>query len=173
VGALTGLVSGTIGALFGVWWKVVAGLVAVFLGLVSLDLAPLELRIPSLWRRAASGLGPGEKDKSVGRPGGRFAAAFVYGFSIGGATASCSSLCCNPTLPAMLGFATLGGGSLKGALLLAFYSLGYSLPVAAGLFGLGMGVNWISKAINWMAPTLRFAAGIVLVGAGFYLLYTA
>jgi cytochrome c biogenesis protein CcdA len=174
VGALTGFVSGTVGMLFGAWWKVAAGLVAVFFGLVSLDLAPFRLRIHFLSGMAASNIaGLKQKEMDVGTLRKGMAAAFVYGFSIGGATASCSSLCCNPTLPAMLGFATLGGGSLKGAMLLAFYSLGYSLPVAIGLFGLGLGINWITRAINWIAPALRFATGIVLVGAGFFLLYTA
>lgn len=62
----------------------------------------------------------------------------------------------------------LQGHSLWGMVLMAFFALGFSLPLAAILLGVSFGKSSI-KAQKAEAA-IRSVAGVLLVCAGFYLL---
>ncbi|MDH3890021.1 MAG: hypothetical protein OEV49_02970 [candidate division Zixibacteria bacterium] len=158
LGAITGFVSQTIGTAMGVYWKVFAGLVMIFFGVVSLDLVPFAL--PSFGSGVAlqSSAGPTK--------------AIVYGLALGGGTTACS-VGCNPVLPVVLGVVTLQGQTWWGALLLGAFAIGYSLPLAAGLVGLGYGFGKLTSVLQRFAPAIKYGAGVLLIGVGFYLLLWA
>lgn len=157
IGTVAGFVSQTVGSSLGRYWKLFAGLVMVLLGLTSLGLLPFSLPKLGLARTAAP------KD-----PRG----AMLFGFALGGGLTACSAGC-NPALFVALGIVTLQGRAAWGAAILGVFAVGYSLPVAAGLIGLGLGFGRLSSAVQRSAPVIKIVAGGLLVGVGFYLLATA
>ena len=66
--------------------------------------------------------------------------------------------------------AVVQGATLLGAAMLACFAIGYSLPLAAGLVGLGIGLGWLGRFAGRVAPVARICGGVVLLGVGFYLL---
>jgi len=56
--------------------------------------------------------------------------------------------------------------------MLLTFSLGYGLPLAAAMVGVGMGFGKISKAVNRFGTIMKYAGGIALIAIGFYLLIT-
>jgi cytochrome c biogenesis protein CcdA len=157
VGAVTGLVGRSAAATVGRYWQVVAGLVMVLFGISSLGL--LRLKAPKIdpgnW-----GLGSGP------------AGAIVYGLAVGGATTACS-LSCNPLIPLAVGAAALKGASLMGGLMLAAFALGYSLPLAAGLVGIGFGMARLAGVARRVMPVVSAVVGALLIALGFFMLATA
>jgi len=154
LGALTGLISQTVGTTFGVYWKLFAGLLLVFFGLATLGFLPF--RLPKF--SPATGVNPGGTVK-----------AMIYGFALGGGVTACS-VCCNPALFVVLGMATLKGQIAWGAAVLAAFAAGYSLPVGAAVVGLGFGLGKLASLTRKFASAIRLVAGILLIGVGFYLL---
>lgn len=157
LGAITGFVSQTVGSAMGVYWKIFAGLVMIIFGLISLDLLPFSL--PSFGSGAALHSGGPTK-------------AIVYGLALGGGTTACS-VGCNPVLPVVLGVVTLQGQTWWGAVILGAFAFGYSLPLSAGLVGLGFGVGKLTSVVQKFAPAIKYGGGILLIGVGFYLLLWA
>jgi cytochrome c biogenesis protein CcdA len=157
IGAVTGLVGRAAGASLGRYWRVIAGLVMVLFGLASLGV--LKLRAPKV-DPGSWGLGSGP------------AGAIVFGLAVGGATTACS-LCCNPLLPLAVGAAVLKGASLMGGLMLAVFALGYSLPLAAGLVGIGFGTARLAGAAERVMPVVSAVVGVLLITLGFFMLATA
>ena len=155
-----GLVAGFVGqaaqAMLGRYWKLFAGAVAVILGLAALKLLPLKL--PQFARKAE------------GRPAGQgFPGLVAVGLLMGGGVAA-ASLPCNPGIFIVLGAAVLQGHAVWGMVLMAAFAVGFSLPLAAILLGVSFGKAPL-KARKAEAA-IRCAAGVLLVGAGFYLLAT-
>lgn len=157
LGAITGFVSQTIGSAMGVYWKLFAGLVMILFGLVSLDLLPFAL--PSF-------------GSGVSLHSGGPTRAIVYGLALGGGTTACS-VGCNPVLPVVLGVVTLQGQPWWGAVILGAFAVGYSLPLSAGLVGLGFGVGKLTSVLQRFAPAIKYGGGVLLIGVGFYLLLWA
>jgi cytochrome c biogenesis protein CcdA len=93
--------------------------------------------------------------------------AALGGVFLGGGVAACS-LPCNPGIFIVLGASVLLGRVVWGMVLMAAFALGFSLPLAAILFGVSFGKASI-KAQKADAA-IRAVAGILLVGAGLYLL---
>lgn len=155
LGAITGFVGQMAGAALGRTWTLFAGIVMVFFGMVSLDLVPFSLPRINVEGRFA-GRGP------VG--------AMVYGLAVGGATTACS-VCCNPVLAVALGASVLQGATLLGAVILAVFAVGYSLPLTAGLVGIGMGLGALGRIAEKTVPFMRVGAGILLVGTGIFLVW--
>ncbi len=58
------------------------------------------------------------------------------------------------------------------AIVFAVFALGYSLPLAAGLIGVGLGLRRLGTRARNAARFVRAGAGALLVGVGFYLLVT-
>ncbi len=154
LGLVAGLVGQTAQALLGRYWKIFAGAVAVLLGLVTLKWLPLPLR-----HRAA-------KDETSGARSRKMGAAFG-GLFLGGGVAA-FSLCCNPGIFVVLGASVLLGRVVWGMVLMAAFAVGFSLPLSAILLGVSFGKASI-KAQKADA-VIRAVAGVLLVGAGLYLL---
>jgi cytochrome c biogenesis protein CcdA len=154
LGAVTGFVGDVAGYALGKYWRIAAGLVAVVFGLVSLNL--LKLKTPKLDLTSRS------TKRSV-------AGALVYGLALGGGTTACA-FGCNPLIPVAMGGAVLQGKTMLGAALLGVFALGYALPLAAGVVGIGFGVGSLGRIAQRVMPVARVVGGLLLLAVGFYLL---
>ena len=156
LGAVSGFVGSVAGASLGFYWKLFAGFIMVIFGLIGLDLLPFDSSrlgfTGNFWKRRSSG-------------------ATLYGLAIGGGAAGCS-LCCNPVLPVVLAVTTVQGNMFWGAAILTAFALGYGLPMAGGLVGLGLGMGKLTSVLQRGAPVIRTVAGGLLIVMGFYLLAT-
>lgn len=155
LGFVAGLVGQAAQAFLGRYWKLFAGVVAVLFGLATLKLLPFKL--PS---RA--------KDGGSTASGGKMGAA-LGGLFLGGGVAACS-LPCNPGIFIVMGASVLMGRTLWGMALMALFAIGFSLPLAAILFGVSFGKASIK--MQKADGAIRMVAGALLVCAGFYLLAT-
>lgn len=155
---ILGTVAGFIGQVaqdvMGQYWKVFAGLIAIFVGLAALKLLPFK--VPTKIAGAGS------------RPKGLLGAA-AFGLVIGGGV-SVASLACNPGIFIVLGVAVLQGYTLWGMCIMAAYAVGFSLPLALIRLGASLGKSAIKARKTETA--LRIIGGSLLVVAGFYLLWT-
>jgi len=156
LGAVSGFVGQVAGASLGLYWKLFAGFISVFFGLATLGLLPFDLTTLGFtgkaWQMRSSG-------------------ATIYGLAVGGGAAACS-VCCNPVLPIALAVTTLQGHTVWGAAILTVFSIGYSLPIAGVLVGLGLGVRRLTSTVQKVNPILQKVAGVLLILLGFYLLAT-
>ncbi len=152
LGAVAGFIGQVAGSVLGKYWKVFAGLTAIFFGLAALNLVPFKL----------------PRIKSAANSGGPLKAA-VFGLVVGGAATACT-VGCNPLLAIPLGAAVLQGHTLWGVGILAAFAAGFSLPLAAILVGLSYGKSTMKS--KKAAAVARIAGGVLLVGVGFYLLAT-
>lgn len=156
LGFVAGFVGQAAQAMLGRYWKLFAGFIAVVLGLAALKMLPLKL--PQLVQKT--------QRRSIDRG---VVATVVVGLLMGGGVAA-SSLPCNPGIFIVLGAAVLQGHILWGMALMAAFSIGFSLPLSAILFG----VSWGKASIKAQKAetAIRGIAGVLLVCAGFYLLAT-
>lgn len=154
LGAVAGLVGQVAQDVMGKYWKVFAGLIAIFVGLAALKLLPFKL--PT--KTAATG----------SRPNGLLSAA-AFGLIMGGGV-SVASLACNPGIFIVLGVAVLQGYTLWGMFLMAAYAVGFSLPLALIMLGASLGKSAIK--VQKTEGAIRVIAGILLIIAGFYFLWT-
>ena len=155
---ILGIVAGFIGQVaqdtMGKYWKVFAGLIAIFVGLAALKLLPFKL--------------PTKTVKGKSRPKG-FLGAAVFGLVMGGGV-SVASLACNPGIFIVLGVAVLQGYTLWGMAIMAAYAVGFSLPLAVIMLGVSFGKSAIKAKRTESA--IRIAGGVLLIIAGFYFLTT-
>jgi cytochrome c-type biogenesis protein len=155
IGAAMGYAGHLVGASFSRYSRLVVGFVLIVFGLLSLGLSPV--RLPAF------------------RPSGRANArgalgAVILGSALGGSSATCAVSCCSPALLAILGVAALQGQVAKGALLMAVFGLGFSIPLVAVLLGASVG-RWAMGATRIM-PVVKILAGALMLGVGFYFLVT-
>jgi cytochrome c biogenesis protein CcdA len=155
-----GIVAGFVGqaaqALLGRYWKLFAGVMAVVLGLAALKMLPLKL--PQLVRKTET--------RSAGQG---ILGTVLVGLLMGGGVAA-ASLPCNPGIFIVIGASILMGHILWGMVLMAAFGVGFSLPLGAILFGVAFGKA--SLKAQKAEAAIRVVAGVLLVGAGFYLLAT-
>lgn len=155
LGSVAGFIGEVAQVTLGKYWKLFAGLIAIFVGLAALKLLPFKLpRIrPS-------------RDKS--EPKGFFGAA-IFGLVVGGGFSVCS-MPCNPGILIVLGVAVLQGYTFWTIAILIAYAIGFSLPFAAIM----LGVSFSKSAIKAKKAetTIRIIAGALLILAGFYFLAT-
>ena len=138
----------------GKYWKVFAGLVAIFVGLAALKLLPFKFSTKTI--------------KGNSRPKG-FLGAAVFGLVMGGGVSVCS-LACNPGIFIVLGVAVLQGYTFWAMGLMAAYAVGFSLPLAIIMLGVSFGKTAIkAKKIE---AAIRIICGVLLLVAGFYFLVT-
>jgi cytochrome c biogenesis protein CcdA len=154
VGCLIGYAGELVSASMGNYWKIAAGIIAIFFGVYTLDILPFKIK----------GISLNFKNKNGGISG-----AILFGFVMGGAT-SLGSLCCNPIFPVVMGASFLKGSTLWGVAMLFFYALGYGFTLAVGMLGIGLGLGKISTLLSKFAVFIKYAGGITLVILGFYLL---
>lgn len=156
LGWVAGCIGQTAQALLGRYWKLFAGGVAVVLGLATLRLLPVKL--PTLTRKTGT--------RSVGQGIG---GTVLVGLLVGGGVAA-SSLCCNPGIFIVISASILMGHMLWGMVLMAAFGVGFSLPLGVILFGVSFGKTALKA--QKAAAAIGVVAGILLIGAGFYLLAT-
>jgi len=154
LGLVAGLVGQTAQAFLGRYWKLFAGAIAVLLGLATLKMLPLHLP-----KRDGQG-------GHASTPNTKMSAA-LGGLFLGGGVAACS-LPCNPGIFIVLGASVLLGRVVWGMVLMAVFAVGFSLPLAAILFGVSFGKA--SLKAQKVDAAIRAVAGALLVGAGLYLL---
>ena len=154
IGGIAGFVGQVAQSALGRYWKVFAGIVAVFLGLAALNLLPFKLSF-----------GKFDRVKSrLGKSG-----AVLAGLILGGIVAV-SSLPCNPGIFIVLGAAVLQGQVIWATFLLAMFAVGFSLPLGAVLLGVSLGK--MSLAARNADMVIRCISGVILLVAGFYFLVT-
>ena len=154
LGSVAGFIGQVAQAALGKYWKIFAGLLAIFVGLAALRLLPFKL--------------PARTVSGQARPQG-FLGAAAFGLIMGGGICV-ASMPCNPGIYVVLGVAVLQGQTWWGMAIMAAYALGFSLPLAV----LMLGVAWGKTAIKAQKAeaALRVASGVCLIGAGFYFLVT-
>ncbi|MCP4260714.1 MAG: hypothetical protein GY774_24795 [Planctomycetes bacterium] len=155
---ILGTVAGFIGQVaqdtMGKYWKVFAGLIAIFVGLAALKLLPFKL--------------PTKTADTRSRPKGLLGAA-AFGLVMGGGV-SVASLACNPGIFIVLGVAVLQGYTLWTIAITAAYAVGFSLPLALIMLGASFGKSAIKAKRT--ETIIRTIGGALLIIAGFYLLGT-
>lgn len=154
LGGVAGFIGQVAQSTLGKYWKLFAGLIAIFFGLAALKLLPFKL--------------PQKISKSEAQPKGLFGAA-VFGLVVGGGVGVCS-LPCNPGIFIVLGVVILQGYSLWAVAILVAYAIGFSLPLAAIMLGVSFGKS-VAKAKK-AETAIRIIAGVLLIAAGFYFLAT-
>jgi cytochrome c biogenesis protein CcdA len=154
IGGIAGFVGQVAQSALGRYWKVFAGIVAVFLGLAALNLLPFKVS-----------LGKFEGVKSrMGKSG-----AVLAGLILGGIVAA-SSLPCNPGIFIVIGAAILQGKVFWATLMLAMFAIGFSIPLGAVLLGVSLGKTTLVARNADVA--IRWFSGVILLVAGFYFLVT-
>lgn len=154
IGGIAGFIGQVAQAAMGRYWKVFAGIVAIFLGLATLKLLPFQLSF-------------GKVEKFRNRCG-TLSSAFA-GLVLGGIIAV-GSLCCNPGIFIVVGAAILQGAILGAILLLTMFAIGFAIPL--GTVMLGVSLSTVSLAAKGADAIIRWIAGLVLLVVGFYFLIT-
>lgn len=156
IGGIIGFASEIISVSFGNYWKIIAGLISIFFGLLSMDLLPFKM----------PGISIKQKDQK-----GNFLSAILFGLTVGGLTLACST-CCNPVFPIIVAVSFVKGSTIWGVLMLLAYSLGYGITFAAIIIGLGLGFGKTSKSFSKFGTVMKYVGGITMIVLGFYFLIT-
>ncbi len=154
VGALTGLISASIGQIVGQYWTIIAGVLVVYLGLSSLNMLPFSLKI---------GLNFSSKVSKLANK------SFLFGLILGGFATACS-VGCSPIFPIILGTSYLQGSLLMSWFTLFVFAIGYSIPLGALLVGFGFGFNKFSDKLLQNKQLISQISGVALITFGFGLL---
>jgi cytochrome c biogenesis protein CcdA len=154
IGGIAGFVGQVAQNALGRYWKIFAGIVAVFFGLATLKLLPFKLSLGNY----------GKAIHSSGKIG-----SVLAGIIMGGIVAV-SSLPCNPGIFIVLGAAILQGLVVWAILLLAMFAIGFSIPLGAVLLGVSLGKTTLVARNADIA--IRCISGVILLVAGFYFLIT-
>ena len=154
LGAVTGFVSESIGSTVGQFWTLIAGVLVVYLGLMSLKMLPFDLKIESKLNSKLSRI----SNKGL-----------VFGLALGGFATACSASC-NPIFPIILGTSFLQGSMMLSWFTLFVFAIGYSLPLGGILAGAGFGFEKFSKKIVRNQKMISEVFGVILVVTGFGLL---
>ena len=127
----------------------VAGVLMILMGLH----VARVFRIPYLDREYALEVSPSNR---VG---------YARSFGIGAAYSFGWTPCIGPTLGAVLALAATSSTVAQGGLLLAVYSLGFSLPFIAAGFAIGW-VGSFMRTLQPHMPKIEVASGVVMVAVG-------
>ncbi|MCX6645307.1 MAG: hypothetical protein NTY09_02960 [bacterium] len=152
IGGIAGFIGQVAQSGLGKYWKVFAGIVAIFLGLAALKLLPFNLSF-------------GKIESIQGKFGSLGSA--MAGLVLGGIVAA-SSLPCNPGIFIVIGAAVLQGKVFWAILMLAMFAIGFSIPLGAVMLGVSLGK--VSFAAKGADTVIRWVFGLVLLVAGFYFL---
>jgi len=155
LGSVAGLVGQVAQSVLGGYWKIFAGIVAIFIGLGAMNLLPFKI--------------PGSEGRLLQTRKRGLLEAAIVGFVMGGAISVCS-LGCNPGILIIMGVAVLQKYTLWMYSLLSAYAIGFSLPLAA----LMLGISLSRSAVRFKEAdrVIRFVAGAVFIAVGFYFLGT-
>jgi cytochrome c-type biogenesis protein len=154
VGALVSYFGQTLSSQLGFYGEIIVGLIAIFFGCIALELLPF--RLPS-FKLATDRL-----------PKGMLGASLL-GLAVGATSTTCSLTCCAPVqLPIVLGLATMRGEAAKGALILALFAMGYSLPLMALMLGFSLGKA--SALMVKITKPLRLISGVAFIAMGLWII---
>ena len=157
---VTGLVFSLFGKLvitgIGQYWKIVAGVLFILFGLLSLQLLPVKV---SFFRQ----------DKQYAT--NSFWSAMLFGIVLASSSTLCNAIC-NPVFSLTLGTAFLQNSVIWGSAILLMFGLGFGLPLALGMAGLSFGLQQISSKIDTISSYIKYGGGILLLVIGFYFLLT-
>ena len=156
LGAVAAAIGQVAQSTLGRYWKLFAGIAAIVLGLGALGLLPFNP------------FGSGRK-MTMGSAKGGLLGALAFGLIGGGAVSVCS-LACNPGIFIILGAAMLQGFTLWMAGILVAFALGFSLPLGALMLGVSFAAA--GAKLKGLESVVRRVAGVVLIGVGFYFLWT-
>jgi len=156
IGALFGFAGKWFSDSLGNYWKIAAGLIAIIFGLYSMELVPVKL--------------PGISFKPKESQQNLFT-AIIFGLVVGGLSAAGNS-CCNPFFPVILAASFVKGSGIWGFVMLTTFALGFGLPLAAMIVGIGLGLGKISKTLSLVVNIVKYVGGIALMALGFYLILT-
>ena len=156
IGGIIGFASEYFNDSFANYWKIAAGLICIVFGLYSIDLFPLKFSSISI--------------KSKNNKHSIFS-SIIFGLTVGGLSTAFNS-CCNPIFPIVLAASFIKGSFIWSVLMLAFFALGYGLPLAAAIVGIGIGVGKLSKTVSKISIVIKYAGGVLLIILGFYFLFT-
>ena len=156
LGAVIGYASELMSASSGKYWKIAAGLIAVFFGLFSMDLLPFKM--------------PGFSAARIAEKQGR-KSSVLFGLILGG-LALASGTCCNPIFPVIVAASFVKSSMVWGILMLLVYALGYGVAFTAIIIGIGLGAGKISRMFAKSGKVLTYIGGILMIAVGFYLLLT-
>ncbi|WP_299125334.1 cytochrome c biogenesis protein CcdA [uncultured Tenacibaculum sp.] len=154
IGALTGIISVSIGQIVGKYWTIIAGVLVVYLGLMSLNMLPFNLKIGGSFSSKIVDL----TNKS-----------FLFGLLLGGFATACS-VGCSPIFPIVLGTSYLQGSLFLSWLTLFVFAIGYSIPLGTLLIGMGFGFSKASDKLLQNKQIINQISGISLILLGFGLL---
>jgi len=155
-GLLIGYIGQAVSSTFGLYGKIFIAIVVIFFGFAALNILPFKL--PSI------NLGNSRLPKGL-------LGASIFGLAVGGVSIAYTMGCCGPVLlPIVLGLSLLKGQPGWGALILAVFAMGYSLPMVALILGIGIGK--LSVISNKMAKPISIVSGILLIISGFWILFT-
>ena len=153
---IVGVVAGFVGQIaqtnLGKYWALFAGIIAILLGLASLNLLPFKIsfcKIDSLNSRLSK------------------SGVLLTGIVLGGIVAV-SSLPCNPGIFIVIGAAILQGKTLWATLMLAMFAVGFGIPL--GVLLLGISMSKVCLASKGLETAIRWISGLILLIAGFYFL---
>lgn len=157
--ALLGLITAATGRIMGdvgTWGNVAVAIIFIGVGLMFLDVIPLNL--------------PGVSQVGWQRKGAW--AAILMGLVFGIALGPCTFAFMAPVLA--IGFKVATAQMYVGLLLVLSYGLGHCLIIALA----GASSAWVQKSLDWNASSpvgrrLKHVCGLLIVLGGFYLLYTA
>lgn len=157
--ALIGAITAAAGRLMGDVGSVgnlIVAVVFLLVGLVLLDIVPLNLPAPAR-------LAPKRRGAWAA-----LALGLVFGIALG----PCTFAFMAPMLAVT--FKVAATGAIYGAALLVAYGLGHCLPIALA----GAGSAWVQRTLDWNATSpagriIKMTCGVLVVLAGLYLLYTA
>lgn len=156
IGCIIGYASELISISFGNYWKIAAGAISIFFGLLTIDVVPFK--IPGFT------VSPSSKKNGI-------LSSVIYGFTIGGLTLTFSS-CCNPVFPVIVAVSFVKGSFLWGLMLMLAYAFGYGITIAIIVIAIGFGFGKTSRTFTKAGKVLKYAGGIIMIMIGFYLLIT-
>ena len=149
LGVIVSFAGVTLQKSLGHYWSYLIGAVCIVVGLFVLGIIriPAKIKIPKI------------KQTGVIAP-------FLFGLCIGGVMGF-GSACCLPVLPIILTYAAIEGRPVHGALIMAAFAIGQSIP----LFAIGLFSNLLGKFANRWSGYIRRIAGVLLLITGIYFVW--
>jgi len=155
-GGIIGFTSEFIGSALGAYWKIAAGLISLFFGMLTLGLLPFKFAMFEA---------PNASHKRS-----KYSAA-LFGLTIGGLSLACSS-CCNPIFPIIMTVSFVKGSSVWGVMLLLAYAFGYGLTITSFTVLAGFGLGKVGRTFSNFTKYLKLTSGVIMVVLGFYFILT-
>ena len=149
LGVLASFVGLALQKSLGKYWVYFIGVVCIIVGLFVLGVikVPTNIEIPKIKQKG-------------------FIGSFLFGMCVGGVIGIGSS-CCFPALPVVLTYAAIQGRPIHGALIMASFAIGQSIP----LFAIGLFSNVLGKFTGRWSVLVRRIAGILLLCSGVYFIW--